>query len=69
MRHRKHRQQLQTWLYKDHFGCILFCFYCFVFVVVGFFLFVCFDFGFVVIGSEPRALYMLDKCSTAEPHP
>lgn len=23
----------------------------------------------MVIGSEPRALYMLDKCSTAEPCP
>lgn len=28
-----------------------------------------FFFGFGVIGSELRALYMLDKCSTTEPRP
>lgn len=35
--------------------------------VLSFYCF--FVFGFVVLGCELRALYMLDKCSTTEPHP
>lgn len=47
--------------FRPGFGKTTLAAFCFAFTV--------FFFGFGVIGSELRALYMLDKCSTAEPRP